>query len=271
MRQIWEVLRRAISDFSLDDVTTLAAALAFYSALGLAPLVLIVIKIASLLDPHAQDHVVVEISDFVGAKTGEVITEIVAAADRNERTGTIAATLGLATLAFSATGVFAQLQASLNRIWSVRDETGLRIGTWVAKRLLSFGMVLAIAFLLLVSLVISAALSALFSEESVFWNGLNLFVSFALFTALFALMFRYLPDVEIRWREVWTGAAVTAALFTIGKLAIGMYLGRSSVGSAYGAAGSFVVLLLWVYYSSLVFFFGAEITEAYAHVRKKSA
>ncbi|HKO90947.1 MAG TPA: YihY/virulence factor BrkB family protein [Polyangiaceae bacterium] len=269
MRRIWDVLRRAISDFSLDDVTTLAAALAFYSALGLAPLVLIVIKIASVLDPHAQDHVVTEISDFVGAKTGEVISQIVAAADRNETTGTIAAVLGLATLAFSATGVFSQLQASLNRIWAVQSQGGLQIGAWVTKRLLSFGMVLAIAFLLLVSLVISAALSAVLSQESMFWGGLNLLISFALSTVLFALMFRYLPDVEIRWREVWTGAAVTAALFSIGKLAIGMYLGRSTVGSAYGAAGSFVVLLLWVYYSALVFFFGAEITEAYAHVWRK--
>jgi membrane protein len=270
MREIWTVLRRAVDDFSLDDVTTLAAALAFYSALGLAPLVLIVIKIASLLDPHAQDHIVAEISDFVGAKTGEVIAEIVAAADRNETTGTVAAVLGLVTLAFSATGVFSQLQTSLNRIWNtdaIPARRSIVVG-WITKRMLSFGMVLAIAFLLLVSLLVSAALSAVFTQDTVFWNGLNLVVSFALFTALFAVMFRYLPDVTIRWRDVWTGAAVTAALFSVGKLAIGFYLGRSSVGSTYGAAGSFVVLLLWVYYSALVFFFGAEITEAYAHVRK---
>jgi membrane protein len=268
MRQIWIVLRKAVSDFSLDDVTTLAAALAFYSALGIAPLVLIVIKITSVLDPHAQDHIVTEISDFVGPKTGEVIAEIVAAADRSETTGTIAAILGLATLAFSATGVFSQLQTSLNRIWAAPERPDLDIAGWIAKRLLSFGMVLAISFLLIVSLVVSAALSAVFSEETLFWSALNVLVSLALFTALFALMFRYLPDVEIRWRDVWTGAAVTAALFSIGKLAIGLYLGRSSVGSAYGAAGSFVVLLLWVYYSALVFFFGAEITEAYANVRR---
>jgi membrane protein len=268
MRQIWIVLRKAVSDFSLDDVTTLAAALAFYSALGIAPLVLIVIKITSVLDPHAQDHIVTEISDFVGPKTGEVIAEIVAAADRSETTGTIAAILGLATLAFSATGVFSQLHTSLNRIWAAPERPDLDIAGWIAKRLLSFGMVLAISFLLIVSLVVSAALSAVFSEETLFWSALNVLVSLALFTALFALMFRYLPDVEIRWRDVWTGAAVTAALFSIGKLAIGLYLGRSSVGSAYGAAGSFVVLLLWVYYSALVFFFGAEITEAYANVRR---
>lgn len=269
MRQIWLILRRAIDDFSLDDVPTLAAALAFYAALGLAPLVLIVIKIASLLDPHAQDHAVAEISNFVGVTTGEVIAQIVEAADRNQTTGTIAATLGLLTLAFSATGVFAQLQTSLNRIWAV-GESAARGGVlhWITKRALSFGMVLAIAFLLLVSLMVSAVLSALFSQETVFWQGLNLLVSIGLFTALFALMFRYLPDVEIRWADVWTGAAVTAALFSCGKWAIGLYLGRSFVSSAYGAAGSFVVLLLWVYYSALVFFFGAEITEAYANTRR---
>jgi membrane protein len=272
MQKVWAILRRAIADFSLDDVTTLAAALAFYSALGLAPLVLIVIKITSLLDPHAQEHVVGEVSNFAGAQTGEVVAQIVAAADRNPATGTLAATLGLLTLVFSATGVFAQLQASLNRIWSVSEKPGRGlVEAWITKRVLSFGMVLAIAFLLLVSLVVSAGLSVVVAEHSVFWNGLNFLVSLALFTALFALMYRYLPDVEIRWRDVWTGAAVTAALFSAGKLAIGVYLGQSSVGSAYGAAGSFVVLLLWVYYSALVFFFGAEITEAHAHVRGSHA
>jgi membrane protein len=133
------------------------------------------------------------------------------------------------------------------------------------KRMLSFGMVLSIAFLLLVSLVISAGISAVFSEETLVWNGLNLVASLVLFTVLFALMFRYLPDVRTQWRDIWTGAAVTALLFSVGKLAIGFYLGRSSVSSAYGAAGSLVVLLLWVYYSAMVFFFGAEITEAYAY------
>jgi membrane protein len=267
MVQAWRTLQRAVSDFVDDDATTLAGALAFYAALGLAPIVLIVIKVASVLDPRAQDHIIAEIVGFVGPRTGVVISEIVAAAEQQPDSGTIATLLGLATLAFSASGVFGQLQASLNRIWGVQAKPGPQLKSWIVKRLLSFGMVLTIAFLMLVSLVLSAAISAVFAEETPFWSAMNVVASLALFTALFAAMFRYLPDVKLGWRDVWTGAAVTALLFTIGKSAIGLYLARSSVSSAYGAAGSLVVLLLWVYYSGLVFFLGAEITEAHAGTR----
>jgi membrane protein len=268
MAQAWRTLQRAIYDFVADDATTLAGALAFYAALGLAPMVLIVIKVASVLDPHAQDHIVAEIVEFVGPRAGVVIAEIVAAAQQSQARGTLAAMLGLLTLAFSASGVFGQLQSSLNHIWGVRPKEGGRVGAWIAKRVLSFGMVLAIAFLMLVSLVLSAAISAVFDEETLFWSGMNMALSCGLFTVLFAAMYRYLPDVQLGWRDVWTGAFVTALLFTAGKFAIGVYLGRSSVSSAYGAAGSLVVLLLWVYYSGIVFFFGAEVTEAYAQVRR---
>jgi membrane protein len=261
----WNILRRAISEFSDDDAMSLAGALAFYTALSLAPLVLIVIKIAGLLDANAQDHVVAQITGFVGREAGEAVAAIIEGAERNERTGTLAAALGLITLAFSATGVFGQLQMSLNRIWDVRPKPGQGVWLWIRKRILSFGMVLSIAFLLLVSLVISAGLSAVFAQETLAWNAVSLVVSIGLFTALFALMFRYLPDARIGWRDVWTGAATTAVLFAVGKFVIALYLGRSAVGSAYGAAGSLVILLLWVYYSAAVFFFGAEITESYAH------
>ena len=242
----------------------LAAGLAFYTALSLAPLVLIVIKIAGLLDSHAQDHVIAQISGFAGSQAGEAVADVIQAANRNEATGTLAAALGLATLLFSATGVFAQLQQALNRIWDVRPKPGQGLWGTIRKRVLSFGMVLTIAFLLLVSLVLSAAISAVISQETWLWNAVNFVSSIGVSTLLFASMFRYLPDVRIAWKDVWTGAALTAVLFSVGKLAIGFYLGRSSVGSAYGAAGSLVVLLLWVYYSAMVFFFGAEITEAYA-------
>jgi membrane protein len=264
MKRVWTIVNRAISEFYDDDAMGLAGALAFYTALSLAPLVLIVIKIVGIMDPHAQDHVVAQISGFVGTQAGEAVAEVVDAANRNESTGTLAAMLGLGTLLFSATGVFAQLQSSLNRIWNVRPKPGQGIWGMIRKRVLSFGMVLSIAFLLLVSLVISAAISAIFSEETLLWSALNFVVSMGLFTVLFALMFRYLPDARTHWHDIWTGAAVTALLFAVGKLAIAFYLGRSGVSSAYGAAGSLVVLLLWVYYSALVFFFGAEITEAYA-------
>jgi membrane protein len=259
-----QILRRAVLDFYEDDALTLAAALAFYTALALAPLVLIVMKIAGLLDPDAQSHVIDQIAAITGGPAAQAVEGVVEAAQRDQASGRLAALLGVATLAFSATGVFGQLQSSLNRIWDVKTRPGLGLLPVLRKRLLSFGMVLTIAFLLLVSLIISAALSALFARDTLLWNALNSAASFALFTALFALMFRYLPDVQIQWRDAWRGGVVTSALFSVGKFGIGLYIGRSAVSSTYGAAGSLVVLLLWVYYSGLVFFLGAEITEAYA-------
>jgi membrane protein len=258
------ILRRATLEFYEDDALTLAAALAFYTALALAPLVLIVIKIAGLIDPDAQSHIIDQIAGITGSHAADAVEGVVEAAQRDQASGTLAALFGLATLAFSATSVFAQLQASLNRIWDVQTRPGQTLTVALRKRLLSFGMVLTIAFLLLVSLVVSAALSALFTRDTLLWNMLNTVASFALFTALFAMMFRVLPDVEIQWRDAWRGAAVTSALFSVGKFGIGLYIGQSAVSSTYGAAGSLVVLLLWVYYSGLVFFLGAEITEAYA-------
>jgi membrane protein len=263
------VLTRALSEFCADDALNLGAALAFYTALALAPLLLIVIRIAGLLDPGAQQHLIAQVGGFIGAQAGEAVEELIAAAEHSQSNGRLATLLGTATLLLSATGVFGQLQTSLNRIWGVRSRPEASWGwAWLRKRLLSFGMVLSVAFLLLVSLLISAVLAALLSPETLLWNALNLAVSIGLFTALFALMFRYLPDVRIAWRDVWSGALLTALLFAVGKFAIGLYLGRSSVSSAYGAAGSFVVLLLWVYYSSLVFFLGAELTEAYSHEQR---
>jgi membrane protein len=240
----WSVLRRAVQEFSDDDGLDLAGALAFYTALALAPLVLLVIKVVGLLDPNAQEHVVAQITGFIGQQAGEAVAGIVQAANESQRAGTIATALGLGTLAFSATSVFAQLQASLNRIWDVRAKPGQGIWAWMRKRVLSFGMLLSVAFLLLVSLVISAGLSAAFTEETLVWNVLNVVISFLLFALLFGLMFRYLPDVRIEWRNVWFGAIVTAGLFSIGKFGIGLYLGITATSSAYGAAGSLVVLLL---------------------------
>jgi membrane protein len=265
---LWNVLRSAVLDFLDDDAMELAAGLAFYTALSLGPLVLIVIKIAGLLDPNAQDHVVEQITGLVGSQGGEAVAAVIDSAERNPTTGTLAAILGVATLAFSATGVFAQLQAALNRIWDVRPKPGGAIWAWLRKRVLSLGMVLSIAFLLVVSLVISAGISAVFSQDTLLWNAVNFVASLALFSFLFALMFRYLPDARIAWHDVVFGAVVTALLFAVGKQAIGLYLGRSAVASAYGAAGSLVVLLLWVYYSGIVFFLGAEITEAWAQEKQ---
>ncbi len=267
LTRAWHVLHRSVTEFFADDVLGLAAALAFYTALSISPLVLVVIKIAGVLDPGAQQHLLEQIQGHIGPEGAQVVEAILHSAETKPQTGTVAAALGLATLLFSASGVFAQLQSSLNTIWNVRARPGLGARDWARKRLLSFGMVLSIAFLLLVSLAASTVLSALFSEQTTAWSVLDQVASFAVFLVAFAAMFRYLPDVCIGWRDVWTGAAVTAALFAVGKTAIGIYLGTSSISSVYGAAGSLVVLLLWTYYSALIFFFGAEITQAYAEER----
>ena len=191
----------------------------------------------------------------------------------NPQGGTIATIIGLVTLLIGATAVFGELQATLNLIWEVRPAPthGVWAGIWAVlrERIFSLALVLALAFLLLVSLVISAALAgaaAMFQgpEQALLSRLLELAVSLLVLTFVFALLYKYVPDAEIGWRDVWLGGLITAVLFTLGKTAIGFYLGQASVGSAYGAAGSLVVLLVWVYYSALIMFFGAEFTHAWA-------
>ena len=267
MRTAWQILKTALSEFSDDDAMTLAGALAFYTALSLGPLILILIKISALLDPAAQQHLVEQITSLVGTDGARAVQAVIDSGERNQASGTVAAVLGLVTLAFSATGVFAQLQMSLNRIWDVRARPGQSVWNWLAKRLLSVGMILSVAFLLLVSLAVSSVLEALLASEALLWSAANLAISLGVSTLLFAAMFRFLPDVRVRWRDVWVGAGATAVLFAVGKTAIAVYLGRAAVGSAYGAFGSLVVLLLWAYYSAAIFFLGAELTQAFAAVR----
>jgi membrane protein len=271
LRSAVDLLRKAVSDFFADDAMSLGAALAFYSALSLAPLLLLLLWGASLLDEGLQAQLVEQIRRLVGEEGGRAVAMIVRGADRNPDAGTVAGVVGLATLLFSASGAFGQLQVAMNRIWNVRAKPGQGIVLWLRKRLFSFGMVLTVGFLLLVSLALSAALSFVlsampadlpFGETTA--RALNLVVSLGVATGVFALMFQYLPDARVAWRDVWLGALATALLFSIGKYAIGVYLGTGSVGSAYGAAGSLVALLVWVYYSALIVFLGAELTQAIA-------
>jgi membrane protein len=188
--------------------------------------------------------------------------------------GIVAGTLSIAALIFGAIGVFNELEADLNRIWKVPVTRHTGVWGFVRARLLSFGLIVAIGFLLLVSLVVSAGLAAwgsywsgLFAGVEVIFDAANFAISLAVITVLFAIIYKLLPQTHVDWRDVWVGAGVTALLFTIGKLLIGLYLGKSSVSSAYGAAGSLVVLLLWVYYSAQIFLLGAEFTKAYADNR----
>lgn len=266
--EVWSITKQAFSDFIEDDAMSLAGALAFYTALSLAPLLVILLSVASTLGPSTQDSIVQQIDKAVGPEAAEGIHMIIESSKEKASLGSIAGIISFAILLFSASGVFAQLQYSLNKIWDVQAKPSAGVWQWIRKRLLSFGMILAIAFLLMVSLVLSTAIGALSpSGEGPLWQLVSLGIAFVVFWLLFAAMYKYLPDVTIRWRDVLTGALITSLLFMIGKYLIGLYLAHSSAASSYGAAGSFLILLLWVYYSALLVFLGAEITQSIAHMR----
>ncbi len=258
------LFKTAMLDFIGDNVMTMGAALAFYTALSLSPLLVIIIAVAGLSGPEVQRQIVAKITDMVGPEAGSVIQTVVVSAGREQVAGTISAIIGLALLLFSATGVLAQFQGSLNTIWNIAAKPGLNITHWLVKRVISLGMLIVFGFLLMVSLAVSAALNLMFSGYQGVWTVMNFFVSLLVFTVMFALIYRLLPDARLAWKDVWVGSVFTALLFDIGKTLIGKYLGASSVGSAYGAAGSLAVLLVWVYYSALIVFFGAELTQAYS-------
>jgi membrane protein len=264
---VWMGVKETVNGFVSDDAMSLAGALAFYTALSLAPMLVILLRIASLLGEGTQQKLAGQIEGVVGQQAGQAIKMIMDSADKQPGWGSFAGIVSLVVLILSASGVFAQLQMSLNRIWNVKAKPSEGIWGWVRKRLLSIGMILALAFILLVSLAISAVIGVMMSQQGVIWQAVNFIVSLGVFTVLFAAIFKYLPDVKMAWRDVWTGAITTAVLFAIGKWLIGLYLGHSSVASSYGAAGSLLVLLLWVYYSSLLVFLGAELTQVQARMR----
>jgi membrane protein len=256
-----------------DKASALAAALAYYSLFSLAPLVLIAVAVAGLVFGHqaAQGQLYMQLAGLIGDAGAKALQEIVANMHEQQGGGVVATIVGLATLLFGASGVFAQLQDSMNTIWKAKPPTTNGIVEFLRVRLLSFSMVLGIGFLLLVSLILSAVLSALGGYLGTFLPGgvavgqaLNATVSLVVVTALFALIYKLLPDTPVAWNDVWLGALVTSFLFTLGKFAIGVYLARASVASSYGAAGSVVILLLWVYYSSLILYLGAEFTHVYS-------
>ena len=266
-----DLLKATFKDWNEDKASRLAAALAYYTAFSVAPLLLIAIVIAGLVfgDEAAQGSIFAQLQGLLGPEAAGTI-ETAVKNSRQSGASTISAIIGIVTLVWSASNVFSQLQDALNTIWEVQPKPAGIVGS-LKRRLLPMSMVLGIGFLLLVSLVLSAGLAALgrfFNEllpgASVLWEIVNFVISFGVVTGLFAAMYKLLPDVEIRWSDVWIGAAVTALLFTIGKLLIGLYLGNASIGSTYGAAGSLLVVLVWVYYSAQILFFGAEFTQVYA-------
>jgi membrane protein len=268
----WTVFREAASAWANDNATRLSASLAFYTILSITPLFVIAVAIAGTVFGYAAatGALTDQLRGLLGDAGAEVAKTTVAHADK-PASGTIATLMGIVTLLFGASGVFGELQGALNTIWNVKPKSGQSIWTKVRDRFLSFGMVLVVGFLLLVSLVVTTTLAAfggylegLAPGVPVLMQGANFIVSFLVVTVLFALIFKYLPDAEVAWRDVWFGASMTAGLFTVGKYVIGMYLGRFAPGTPFGAAGSLVVFVVWVYYSGLIVFFGAELTQVTA-------
>jgi membrane protein len=274
LRSLPHLLKEAFRDFWEDNAPRLGAALSYYTAFSLAPLLLISIAIAGAVfgEEAARGQVVGQLQALLGEEGARAIQALLENA-RKPSEGVLAAVMGVATLVLGSSGVFNELRGALNTIWEVPARQGGGVWGTVRDRLLSFGMVLILGFLLLVSLILSAALAAAGER----WGGAlagtlhlleiaNFLVFLGVATVLFALIFKLLPNAQpaIAWRDVWVGASMTAVLFSLGKWGIGLYLGRGTVGSAFGAAGSLVVVLVWVYYAAQVLFFGAELTQVYA-------
>ncbi|MBD3883649.1 YihY/virulence factor BrkB family protein [Phormidium tenue FACHB-886] len=276
LKAIVRLLKETAEEYQTDRVSLWAAALAYYTMFSLAPLLLIAIAIAGSIfgEEAVRGELVNQIQGLVGREGAEAIQSMIQSTQRPDSGGVIATLFGIATLLFGASGVFGQLQDALNTIWQVKPKPGLGWKSFIKSRFLSFAMVLVIGFLLLVSLVLSAVLSAVstfFSSRVpdfvILGQFLNFALSFGVITLLFASIYKFLPDVRLPWKDLWVGAAVTSFLFTIGKFLIGLYLGSSSVSSTYGAAGSIVVILIWVFYSAQILLIGAEFTQVYARRR----
>lgn len=269
---VWFLASTTANDWVDDKAPRLAAALAYYALLSLAPLIVLALAVAGFAfgDEAARGGLARELGGLVGNAGAEAVQGIVKNA-RAPAAGIVSGIAGVIVLLFGASGVFGELQAALNTIWEVSPRPGRGIKGVVRDRLFSFAMVMGVAFLLLVSLIVSAALSAAGRFMSgalpggeALWQVVNFVFSLAVVTSLFAFLFKTVPDAKVAWRDVWIGALVTATLFTLGKFLIGLYLGTSTISSSYGAAGSLVLLVIWVYYSSSILLFGAEFTQVFA-------
>lgn len=272
-RTLWHLIKEAAADWSHDRAPRLGAALAYYTVFSLVPFLVVVIALIGLVlgQEAAQSAILSHIATLVGDQSAAAIKDMIQRADQPS-TGLVATGLAVVTLLFGASGVFGQLQDALNTVWGVEPKEGRGVWGFIKDRFLSFVAVLGTGFLLLVSLILSSALAAfgkwfsgLLPLPEALLHLFNFVLSFVVVTGLFALIFKVLPDARVAWRDVWVGALLTAALFTIGKYALGLYLGKSNVASAYGAAGSLVLILVWVYYSAQILLYGAEFTQVYAN------
>ncbi|WP_017463673.1 YihY/virulence factor BrkB family protein [Dyella ginsengisoli] len=262
-----EILRRTVHGFAHDELGTRAAALAFYSALSFAPLLVLLLWIAASLRPEWQQQLTASLQQLVGPRASDAVTLVLANARERPTVGSWAGLIGLGVTLAGASAVFAQLQGAINRVWNLAPRPGGAIKDWLRARMMALGLLLSLAFLMVVSFAASALIAVFVRGDSLAWQALETLISLSLFSALFAAIFKVLPDAQIAWSDALVGAALTAVLFAVGKLGIGVYLSRSDVGGAYGPAGGVVVLLVWVYYSALILLLGAELTQAVAEVR----
>jgi membrane protein len=272
-RVAFGLLKSALSACLNDNVQRMSAALAYYTIFSLAPLLVIAIAIAGLVfgEDAARGEIVGEIQELVGQDGARAIQAMIQSAYHPGHS-VVATIIGIVTLLLGATGAFSEVYDALNLIWRVNQESSTAVRTIIKARFMSFGMILIIGFLLLVSLVVSAVLAGISKYASSFLPApapllhfLDFLFSLAVVTVLFAMIFKVLPEIKIRWGDVWAGATLTALLFTVGKFVIGFYIGKSVSASSYGAAGSLVVVVAWIYYSAFILYFGAEFTQVYAH------
>jgi membrane protein len=266
----WDLIKDTVSGFMEDEALSRAAAIAYFTIFSLAPLLLIVISIAGLVFGReaAQAAIMGQFSGLMGKGSGDALASMLqSAGSQSQQSGTIATIIGIVTLLITASGAFGEIQSSLNKIWKAEPKAGL--SRLVRARIASLGLVMTLGFLMLVSLVVSAGIAAVghwvegvFPGAKVLIAVVNFVITLVLLSAVFAAIYKFLPDKPIAWRDVIVGAVATALLFTIGKSLIGLYIGSSKVAESYGTAGSLIVILLWIYYSTLTFLFGAEFTRA---------
>lgn len=279
MKPYLDLFKQTWKEFGDDKAQRLGAGLAYYTVFSIAPLLLIAVAIAGMVFGHkaASGAIQQQLAGALGESTAKAVNEMIVSASK-PKSGTLATIIGVVTLLFGAAGVFGQLQEALDTIWNVERANSAGFIGMIKDRFLSMAMVFGIGFLLLVTLVIDTAISAMgkwigprVPGGEAMLQSVQMIVSFGLVTVLFALTFRYLPHVRVAWKDVWSGAAFTSFLFVVGKLGLSLYIGKAAVGSAYGAAGSLVIILIWVYWSSQILFFGAEFTQVYARAHGSMA
>ena len=266
LRMTWEALQRTAHGFAHDELSTRAAALAFYSALSFAPLLILLLWVVTSLEPTWQRELVASLQDFLGPRAADAVTLVLDNARERPGVGSWAGLFGLGVTLIGASAVFAQLQGAINRVWNLAPRPGGAVLDWLRARMMALGLLLSLAFLMVTSFAASALIAVFVRGDTLAWQVLEALISLALFTAVFAAIFKVLPDAVIAWPDAIAGAALTAVLFSAGKFVIGLYLARSDVGGAYGSAGGVVVLLVWVYYSALILLLGAELTQSVAEV-----